>query len=101
MLDGIDAHGPGIIVSFEMKPKVRTAMAWDGGYQIGLSSDALCATLDKGAAVLQAGTNGHSKDLVAVQVPNKTILHVHNGREISWFHDELGVGSVSKGRKGR
>jgi hypothetical protein len=85
-----------ICVGFEMEPKIGANVPWDSGTKIGLRRYNTLSTpaLEKDAERLQAMTGGHGKDPVTVQVPQMAIPHIYEGRETSWVHDDLGIGSV-------
>jgi hypothetical protein len=47
VLNGISEGGPNLVIRFKMKAKVRTETAWDGGLEVGIYSNSICAPLQE------------------------------------------------------
>jgi hypothetical protein len=81
VLNGISECGPNLIMRFKMKAKIWTEAAWDGGLEVCIRSNSICAPLQERPKMMQAGTRRDGENLIAMESPGEAEAHIHQWQE--------------------
>jgi hypothetical protein len=102
VLNGISEGGPNLVMRFKAKAKIRAETAWDGGLEVGIRCNSICAPLQERRKMLQAGTRHDGENLIAImEMPGEAVAHIHQWRETAMVDDSRRINSVRQGRKCR
>jgi hypothetical protein len=77
VLNGISEGGPNLVMRFKVKAKIQAETAWDGGLEVGIPSNSICAPLQERPKMLQARTHRDGENLIAMQTPGEAVAHIH------------------------
>jgi hypothetical protein len=101
VLNGISEGGPNLVMRFKGKAKIRTETAWDGGLEVGIRSNSICAPLQERPKMLQSGTRRDGENLIAMELPGEAndsgrINSVRQGRKCRCLERSLAAGRNGK-----